>query len=383
MKILYLIDHDIDGIGGSQKSTKTIINEMIKSNHEVALFMETDSISNYEGFFINDSCRVYRIKERHKKNRLLYFFKKIKMIKTIINEYNPTIIHAQNPSSGIIVGFMKKHMLLPKNIKCIYTDRAMYKDYSLPLRIMFRSVSYYWDCLITTTHLNQKQWESNTKLKQTNCINNVLDENWFEYKTDIETRLKENNKVNDKLVIGFSGRYVAYKKWDTVLKICQELKDENRICFSFAIASASEEKQIKELGTEDEYIEKIKRIRPDSLIYLNANVDQIIDFNYLMDIFVLTSSAESFGRTLIEAMTKKCVVLGTNVGGVPEVIGNSNFIYEVDDYMFVVNKIKEYLNNFDKLRRDKMYFYEFVNKTYTPDILSKKHNELYERMIKE
>jgi len=35
---------------------------------------------------------------------------------------------------------------------------------------------------------------------------------------------------------------------------------------------------------------------------------------------VLDFKQESFGRTAIEAMSRKCAVLGRNVGGLPEVI---------------------------------------------------------------
>ena len=77
------------------------------------------------------------------------------------------------------------------------------------------------------------------------------------------------------------------------------------------------------------------------------------DFYYDLDIFVLTSEGESFGRTLIEAMARKCVVLGTNSGGVPDVIGNKEFLFEVNDVDDVCDKITNYVGNKEKLQKAK------------------------------
>ena len=379
-KILYIIDHDIRQLGGSQLSTKTIINEMLKSGNKVALLMETDNEEPLNNFFINNECKVYRIKERKQISKIKYFFMKVKKIKEIIKDFDPEIIHPQNPSAGIIVGFMKKYKLISKKIKCVYTDRAMLSDYSKLLNMMFKHVSNSWDCLVTTTKKNQKEWNENAKTKRICHIPNVLEDKWFEYDADKEKMIKEKYNAGDKLVIGFSGRYVIYKKWDTVLKIIKELKNENNVIFAFAIANADEEKQLEFLGTMNEYIKKIKTEAPNSVLILNASEQEMMNFYYLTDIFVLTSSVESFGRTLIEAMTKNTSVIGTNVGGVPEVINNKNFIYEVDDYKYVIKKIKEYIFNKEKLEEDKKYFLNYSNNTFNSKILNKKLNELYESL---
>jgi len=49
----------------------------------------------------------------------------------------------------------------------------------------------------------------------------------------------------------------------------------------------------------------------------NIPQEEMNELYYAADIFVLTSNRESFGRTAIEAMSRKCAVLGRNVGGLP------------------------------------------------------------------
>ena len=70
-KILYIIDHDIRQLGGSQLSTITIINEMIKSNNEPALLMVTNSNMQNEEIFDN-KCKIYSMGERNGISRIRY-----------------------------------------------------------------------------------------------------------------------------------------------------------------------------------------------------------------------------------------------------------------------------------------------------------------------
>ena len=73
----------------------------------------------------------------------------------------------------------------------------------------------------------------------------------------------------------------------------------------------------------NEYISKLEKASEGRLICrMNAGKEIMQQMYAAMDIFVLTSEFESFGRTLVEAMSKKTVVIPTNSGGAPNVVGN-------------------------------------------------------------
>jgi len=71
--------------------------------------------------------------------------------------------------------------------------------------------------------------------------------------------------------------------------------------------------------------------------------------------FCFNFNRESFGRTAIEAMSRKCAVLGRNVGGLPEVIQKEANIFDCDADKFV-NRILEYKKNTEELEKDKDWF---------------------------
>ena len=366
-KIMYMIDNNIKIIGGATKSTFTMITEMKKLNkYDLYLCMpETDKEMD-----VLPTSKVVTYPENKYKNKLInVFFHKMKVIQQIIEQVNPDIVHAQDPQGGIIIAMLKKFGKISKSVECIYTDRQLFNTYSIYYKIFFRLMIKGLDKVICTTNINKEQWETHTKAKYAECISNVLDEKWYSYNKN-----NERNIDRDKIIIGFAARFDAYKRWDTVKSICERLKENERVKFSFCIATGTE----KNDEEAQNYIKEIKEMLVDKVtIKLNANMDEMEEFYYNIDIFVLTSQGESFGRTLIEAMARRCVVFGTNSGGVPDVISNKEFLFEVNDVETISTKILRYIDNTEKLEKDKNYFEQYVKDRFSVDKLREKLDEIY------
>ena len=71
------------------------------------------------------------------------------------------------------------------------------------------------------------------------------------------------------------------------------------------------------------------------------------------DIVVLATEMETFGLVLIEAMRSGVAVVGTNAGGVPEIIENgvSGLLFEPGDADDLADQLKHYLSNVDERKR--------------------------------
>lgn len=366
-KLMYMIDNNIKIIGGATKSTFTMITEMQKTEkYDVYLCMpETDKELD---ILPKDKILVY--KENKYKNKLInVFFHKMKAIQKIINELKPDIVHAQDPQGGIIIAMLKKFGKISKDIECIYTDRQLFETYSVYYKVFFNLMISGLDKVICTTNINKEQWKKHTKVKYVECVPNVLDEKWYTYDES-----KEKNTNKNELTVGFAARFDAYKRWDTVKAICEKLKDNKNIKFSFCIAAGTD----KNKEEAQNYINEIKGILGDrAIIKLNASMDEMEEFYYNIDIFVLTSEGESFGRTLIEAMARRCVVFGTNSGGVPDVISDKEFLFKVNDVQAICEKILVYIKNDKKLQKDKYYFEQYVKDRFSVDKLREKLDEIY------
>ena len=369
MKILYVLDWPIDSIGGAQKSTYTIATEIEKKHNEVYLCCPRGDSNGY-----HEKIK-YLYHDIHG-NTILDKIKKILFYKKIIKLYKFDIIHIQNPTSFSLIGILLIiNKRLKKNTKYVFTDRDFFSAYKKKQRYLFKLISKNFEHIICTTNQNKKQWD--LYFERVLVIPNVLDFDWYNYEEKKEIQTKSENDMMNSFVLGFGGRFVKYKRWDTVYEICNELKNKDvKFAFVFGTATPKEEKDV------EEFIRRLERIISGKYkYYKNVSSEKMKEFYYLIDCFVLTSEKESFGRTLLEAMTKKNVVLGTNSGGVPDVINNENYLFEVGEVKKVIDSVLQYLENPVTLRKDKEYFYKYVQTKFSTDIMIEKHLEIYIKIM--
>lgn len=368
MKIIYILDWPIDLVGGAQKSTYTIATEMQKHGHDVAICCPKLS-SKYPDNKI--TYYFHNITGNSYKEKLL----KANYYKKLFEENYFDIVHIQNPSSFSIIGLMLKLRYIKNSkIKFIFTDRDFYKTYKWIQKLLFRFIESKFEYIICTTALNEKQWKSVTN--HSFVIPNVLDDSWYEY--DENRNSKNKDKSINTFALGFSGRFVAYKRWDTVYEICNLLKSKDiTFLFAFGTADKCEDKEL------EAFIKKLNDVIPGKYRFLkNVNQKEMMDFYYAIDCFVLTSDNESFGRTLLEAMTKKCIVIGTDSGGVPEVIGNPEFLFKVGQADEAVRIIEKYIHNDKQSENAREYFFNRVNSVFSKEVMVNSHLKIYEKIVK-
>ncbi len=84
----------------------------------------------------------------------------------------------------------------------------------------------------------------------------------------------------------------------------------------------------------------------DDIIYLGAQ-DYIENLLSCADLFLLPSEEESFGLAALEALSSKTPVIGTHIGGIPEVVDHNinGFLYEIGDVDGMASGAVELLTN--------------------------------------
>jgi glycosyltransferase involved in cell wall biosynthesis len=78
-------------------------------------------------------------------------------------------------------------------------------------------------------------------------------------------------------------------------------------------------------------------------------LDEMPDVYKSAEVFVLPSENETFGQVFIEAMASGVPVIGTNIGGIPEIISDSynGFLVTPDDSTMLEQKLEMILNDED------------------------------------
>tara|TARA_Y100001968_G_scaffold296094_1_gene304035 strand:- start:23538 stop:24788 length:1251 start_codon:yes stop_codon:yes gene_type:complete len=148
-----------------------------------------------------------------------------------------------------------------------------------------------------------------------------------------------NSKCKQPFRIVSLGTYTLYKGHITVLKALRLLVSKGKnIVF-----------ELHGYGNKEEYNQlktKIKELDLENSVSLNSFGDTT---NILKkaDILILASlKYEAFGLSILDAMSMGIPVIGSNIGGIPEVLSYSpDLIFKAGDYKDLAAKIEFFYNN--------------------------------------
>ena len=192
----------------------------------------------------------------------------------------------------------------------------------------------------------------------------------------IEKRLKkiENKKKNDMIKIGLIGSLdVKYKGHETAIRAISKLKDKYNIELHFLGA-----------GNKENWTKLIKKYKIEKNVIFDGTLpsgQEVYNWMDELDIYIMPSLAEGMPRSLIEAISRGCVCVGTKVGGITELLPTEMLINK-NSYKQLQEKIDSLLNNKEMLRK---YAIQNFNrsKQFSYDKLVEKKAKFYCEILKE
>lgn len=219
-----------------------------------------------------------------------------------------------------------------------------------------------------TKYKLQKDYPHSNKAIVTNLSNVIIN------------KILNNNELEDvrffsKVIkIGLIGGFdVRYKGQDVLLKAIYELPKEIKSNTELCFIGKGNFEWIVEIAKSYNLEENIKFI--GSL----TPGDEINEMLSKLSLYVQPSFTEGMPRATIEAMAMGCPVIGSNVGGIPELISNS-FIHDSGNYQLLSKHILELYNDrkllkdeskrslekaedylLDNLINRRKYFYSLIN----------------------
>lgn len=365
-KIVYFIDYSLDSLGGAQLSTQSICSDIISMNAEYEPVVVCPKLMTEQEF-------PYRIIEIEREDSLVGLVKLVSQYRKIIKKENPDIIHAQMPKSGMILGILR-YLGSYRETKFIFTDRGLFNGYSKKSQWLFRRISKYIDTVICTTNMNKMLWKKIRGDKTIEVIYNCISP---DFKKNIDAT---EHKLNEVFTIGFAGRVTDFKDWPLSISICRALKE---VLGQFRVGCVMSAYSEQEKELMHNYIQQFQEILGEDFFYsIDLQQNEMPNFYKRLDAFLLTSKFESFGKTAIEAMSCDCVVLATNVGGLPEVIGVPENLYEAKNIEKCVEMLTKYATDEKFLQIEKKKFKERFNELFDSNINLNQHIRVYNEVVR-
>lgn len=381
-KVLYLLEYPIDLPGGGQMSTWTLCDGLVKEGSFEPVVV-CPKLLNKKAADFNFRIVEYKSdenRERNKLARITNFLSRIHAFHKIIKKEKPQLIHVSMSESLITFGFIRCLGIF-KDIPFVYTDRGLAYGYRLHSKLCIKATMKRAARMICTTEYNKGLWTKERIKTQINVIPNTISPVFNIYDESIRPKMRERYGIGeDDFVIGFAGRISEEKDWDFVPVLVKALCDGG-VDFKVALVISVYEEQDKEI------VRRIKKgitdsVGDDRLIYMqDLTQNEMADYYYMTDVFVMSSMFESFGKAAVEAMSRRCSVVSTNVGGLPEVIGKEENLYDKSSIDKFVKRIKRLRIDRAELERDREFFYNRYRNLYTTQTHVMRHVELYRRVL--
>ncbi len=187
------------------------------------------------------------------------------------------------------------------------------------------------------------------------------------------------NKEKVAKVVGFVGQISHRKGVDLLIKCAPEII--KRFPDTVILIVGNPPKK------ENNYFLKLKKevceLKLDEKVVFCGVQDDIPAIMNSLDLLVVPSRAEPFGKVIIEAMACKKCVIASNVGGIPEIItdGQNGLLFQVDNPSSLEKKILTVLR--DDILRSRLASegYNTVIRKFSIEMNVKKTQKLYESLI--
>lgn len=379
--------------------------ELQKNGHEVYFFG-----SNRKPYIDSDYQYLHLLPERkvgtknYLKNPINYYYDKgiQNALNNIIEEIKPDIIHCQYIDTltysifncfrdiptvltfhSSYVSFCPTGLLSNKNyidcpnlckhgnfLACIKNDCKNNIEASIR-RAIFGYVSYKnfknVDMYITPSEaLRQKCINADIGIKpeQIVTINNFIS----------DEQLQTIPNYTNKKYFLYVGRLVKHKG---VKYILEAAKDLPRDIEFHIVGTGEEEKNLKEYAKQNN-LDNVK------FLGYKSGADLQEEYQNCIAIIVPSIWLESFGMINVEAFINGKPVIGSRIGGIPEVVDNdiNGLLFEPTNVEQLKQKILMYWNNPELVIKHGKNGYEKTKKKYTPQRYYEQLMKVYNEVLK-
>ncbi len=210
-----------------------------------------------------------------------------------------------------------------------------------------------------------------TKGKNIGCSDVVLES--IEEK-NLENRIKKIEQGNQVFKLcTLASVELKYKGQEYVIKALKNLKNKG-IFVEYYLAGGGNGARLKRI---------IKKYKLEKQVHLLGGIphDKIFQLLDNIDLYVQPSLQEGLPRSVVEAMSRACPVIGSNTGGIPELISHK-YIFRRKNVKDISEMIISLMNSKDELKNMSKNNFNH-SKSFQNDVLINKRRKFYNEVLGE
>lgn len=370
-KILFVTPYFYPSTGGLENYALNIAKGLSKNTDVIVV---TSNYKKRKKLEIINGIKIYRLPVWFKISNTpinpMWYFE----IKKIIKEEKPDLINAHAPvpfiadiaalTSGKIpfvltyhTGSMKKNKLFIDTL--VYMYEKYFIKYAISKSVFIICSSSFVKNFLKDKHLEKKAFIVNPGVTAENIIKN---------------KKMENNI----LFVGGLGKAEKHKGLEYLINAVKIVKESLPNTKLIVVGNGN---------ALPEYKKTISRLdlTGSTTFTGELNTDKLNGIYNKSNLLVLPSFNESFGTVLIEAMARKLPVIGSNIGGIPEIIDDNKngFLVKPKKIEELAEKIIKVLKNKKLAKRFGDNGYRKVQKKYLWEFKIKETEKVFNQILYE
>lgn len=366
-------------VAGAEVFAQNVAEHLIKEGHEVDVITGCWSKQLKEYDVVN-GVDVYRVKmiKIHNLQSLSIILPIAHKTLKLDSEKDYDVIHSHLAFSAAQSGTIVKKFREKKHLITVQGgDLVDYKEVSAKFGGILKPL-ISWSLrnadLVHAVSTHTERRAIALGARNTIIIPNGVDTEKFKSMSQDRLREKYGFSPDERIIISTS-RLTPKNGMDYLIKATAKLLKED---FNLHLIIIGEGYQREELR----YL--IKKLKIEDKVRILGYIphEEIPEYLNLSDLFVRPSLDEGFGISFIEAMACQIPVIGTDVGGIPDIIenGKNGFMVAPKNVDELSNAIKKVLEDSSLKMRIAEAGYKTVKEKFTWEIVLKKMDELYKNM---
>ena len=298
-------------------------------------------------------------------------------ISDVIKEYDLDVLHMHYAVPHAVCGILAKQMS-GKDVKIMTTLHGtditvLGYDHSLKNAIKFGIEQS--DIVTSVSHsLAQQTYEIIDTNKEIVPIYNFVRENEFPTRHNEELKDCYGILPEEKELIHVSN-FRRVKRIDTIIE-------------TFAKVHERIPSKLILLGDGPELLDmrqKARELNVEEHVLFLGKQNDVSAFYQLSDLVLLLSEKESFGLTLLEAMKTGVLPIGTNAGGIKEVIKHeeTGFIVNIGDSEQAAQYAIQLLENPNLYKQMQSKMLEDIRDRFASELITDQYEHYYKKMLEQ
>ena len=349
MKIIHIITNT--ELGGAQKVCIDLCRSAVADGNSVA-------VASMDGGYLWSQLPIEVVQFRlnnmvkpiNPKKDLKVFFE----LKKVVKQFKPDVIHLHSSKAGVL----GRIVAFPKCRRVVYTVHG-FDSIRLKHRIFLpleKILQNFCGAIVGVSDYDNTILHAEKIKKNVSTVYNGIDENLV---------LKADTfpvKTEKKIVMSIA-RISAQKRFQMFLDVADKMSE-----YQFVWIGGSAEHSFEDLNN-------IYSI-PKNVVLL-GDVPNASSYIHLCDLFVLFSNFEGLPMTIIEAMCQKKAIVASNVGGIYELVDDTNGALIDNDVNMACEAIKNILEKPEIKASMEEKSYEKFNNSFTLEKMWSGYKEIY------